>query len=335
MKHSILVTGGAGFMGSHLVDQLIREGHSVTVVDNLSGGYLSNINPKAHFIKGDLQDAKICKKAVADVDMIYHLAAHAAEGQSVFCPVYNAKSNYIGFLQLIEAAINSDVKMFVHTSSMSVYGHQEKMPMREDQPYNPKDPYAVGKAAIEQILPIYKDVFGINYSILIPHNVYGERQNLQDPYRNAIAIFMNRIVSGKPPIIFGDGTQTRAFTYVRDCTPYIAQAGFAWEAFGERINIGSEEVVSLNEVAHIVLEEMNRTDLKPVYAPARPSEVKHSYCSSDKARKILDYKTSTPLRIGIHNMAEWVKKRGHQKFRYWKSLEITKKAPLVWTKKLQ
>ena len=335
MRHSILVTGGAGFMGSHLVDQLIMEGHDVTVVDNLSGGYLSNINPKAHFIKGDLQDAKICKKAVSDVDMIYHLAAHAAEGQSIFCPVYNAKSNYIGFLQLIEAAINSDVKMFVHTSSMSVYGHQEKMPMREDQPYNPKDPYAVGKAAIERILPIYHDVFGINYSILIPHNVYGERQNLMDPYRNAIAIFMNRIVSGKPPIIFGDGTQTRAFTYVKDCTPYIAKAGFSGAAFGERINIGSEEVVTLNETAKIVLEEMGRTDLKPIYAPARPSEVKHSYCSSDKARKILGYKTSTPLRAGVHNMAKWVKMRGHQKFRYWKSLEITKKAPLVWTRKLQ
>jgi len=335
MKHSILVTGGAGFMGSHLVDQLIREGHDVTVVDNLSGGSLSNVNRNAHFIRGDLQDAKVCRKAVSGVDMVYHLAAHAAEGQSIFCPVYNAKSNYIGFLQLIEAAINSGVKMFVHTSSMSVYGRQEKMPMREEQHYNPKDPYAVGKAAIEQILPIYYDVFGLNYSILIPHNVYGERQNLQDPYRNAIAIFMNRVAAGKPPIIFGDGTQTRAFTYVRDCTPYIAKAGFAREAFGERINIGSEEVVTLNEVARIVLEEMARTDLKPIYAPPRPSEVKHSYCSSEKARRILDYKTTTPLKVGIHNMAEWVKKQGPQKFRYWKNLEITKKAPEVWTKRMQ
>jgi len=335
MKHTILVTGGAGFMGSHLVDQLISEGHHVKVVDNLSGGYLSNVNPKAEFIKGDLQSAKVCRKAVEGVDMVYHLAAHAAEGQSLFCPVYNAKSNYIGFLQLLEAAINSDVKVFVHTSSMSVYGHQKEMPMREDQPYNPKDPYAVGKAAIEQLLLIYSELFGLKYTILIPHNVYGERQNLNDPYRNVISIFINRVLQGKPPIIFGDGTQTRAFTYVRDCTPYIAKAGFTSEAFGERINIGSEEVTTINEVARIVLEETGRTDLRPVHAPPRPMEVKHAYCSSEKARRILDYKTTTPLRIGIRKMVDWVRREGPRSFKYWNRLEITKKAPEVWTKKLQ
>ncbi|MCX6709520.1 MAG: SDR family NAD(P)-dependent oxidoreductase [Candidatus Woesearchaeota archaeon] len=335
MKKKILVTGGAGFMGSHLADQLINEGHEVVVVDNLSGGYLENVNKKATFIKGDLQDKKVCDRAVEGVDMVYHLAAHAAEGQSIFCPVYNAKSNYIGFLQLLESSINSDVKTFIHTSSMSVYGKQLKMPMRENQPYNPKDPYAVGKQAMEQVLSIYHDVFGINYSILIPHNVYGERQNLSDPYRNAVAIFMNRVIVGKPPIIFGDGNQTRAFTYVRDCTPYIAKAGFTKSAFGERINIGTEEVTSLNELSKLVLEVMGRTDLKPIYAPERPSEVKHSYCSSKKAERILGYKTSTPLKQGLINMKKWVEKVGHRDFKYWDELEIKKKAPKVWLNKMQ
>ncbi|MEM0230932.1 MAG: NAD-dependent epimerase/dehydratase family protein [Candidatus Woesearchaeota archaeon] len=334
MKRSILVTGGAGFMGSHLVDELISKGHYVRVVDNLSGGYLSNVNPKAEFIKGDLQNPKVCRKAVEGVEIIYHLAAHAAEGQSIFCPVYNAKSNYIGFLQLLQAAINSDVKTFIHTSSMSVYGKQEKMPMTEEQPHNPQDPYAVGKAAMEQLLKIYGEIFGFNYSILIPHNVYGERQNLQDPYRNVIAIFMNRVMHGKPPIIFGDGNQTRAFTYVKDCTPYIAKAAFTRAAFSQRINIGSEEAVTINEVAKMVLEEMGRTDLKPIHMPPRPMEVRHAYCSSQKAKKILNYKTTTPLRVGISRMANWVKKQGPKKFKYWKQLEITKKAPEVWLKRM-
>ncbi len=335
MKKKILVTGGAGFMGSHLADELIEKGHDVVVVDNLSGGYVENVNKKAEFIKGDLQDKKVCQRAVKDVDMIYHLAAHAAEGQSVFCPVYNAKENYIAFLELLEAAINSDVKTFVHTSSMSIYGHQEKMPMTEDQPYNPKDPYAIGKQAMEQILSIYGELYGMNTCILIPHNVYGERQNLADPYRNAIAIFMNRVIIGKPPIIFGDGKQTRAFTYIKDCNPYIAKAGFTKAAFGERINIGSEEVVTINDVARLILEVMDRTDLKPIHVPPRPTEVKHSYCSSKKAEKILGYKTSTPLRKGIETMYAWVEKVGHREFKYWNKLEITKKAPKVWLERMQ
>jgi UDP-glucose 4-epimerase len=328
----ILVTGGAGFMGSHLVDLLIDEGHRVVTVDNLSGGFRRNINSKVKFIRGDLQNKKICDRAVKRIDIIYHLAAHAAEGQSIFCPVYNAKANYIGFLQLIQSAINAGVKTFVHVSSMSVYGHQSELPIKESQPLMPKDPYGIVKTAIEWVLHAYQEVFGFNTVIIRPHNVYGERQNLTDPYRNVIGIFMNRILHDRPPIIYGDGLQSRAFTYIDDCTPYIAKAAFTKEAYGEAINIGSEKPITIKELVDLLLKVMG-SKLKPVFAPERPLEVKHAYCSSEKAGKLLGYKTTTSIEEGLTRMAKWAKGLGPQHFRYWKRLEIPRNAPKVWTKK--
>lgn len=319
-------------MGSHLVDLLIAEGHDVVTVDNLSGGFRRNINPKAKFIRGDLQDKKICDRAVKEIDIIYHLAAHAAEGQSIFCPVYNAKANYIGFLQLIQSAINAGVKTFVHTSSMSVYGRQSELPIGEDQPLRPKDPYGIVKAAIEGVLHTYQEVFGLNTVIIRPHNVYGERQNLADPYRNVIGIFMNRILHDRPPIIYGDGLQSRAFTYIDDCTPYIAKAAFTKEAYGEAINIGNEKPITIKELVDLLLKIMD-SKLEPIYAPERPLDVKHAYCSSEKAKRTLGYKTATPIEEGLARMARWARSLGPQHFKYWKRLEISRNAPEVWTEK--
>ncbi|RLG21340.1 hypothetical protein DRN74_02135, partial [Candidatus Micrarchaeota archaeon] len=261
--------------------------------------------------------------------------AKAAVVQSLFCPIEYAEVDYIGSLNLIVSAVNHKVKRFVFTSSMDRYGKQDKLPMTEDMLPKPEDPYGVSKLMVERILEIYYDLFGMEYVVLVPHNIYGPKQNLADPYRNVIAIFMNRILQGKPPIIYGDGLQTREFSYVDDVTPYIAKAGFASNVVGETINIGPDEnPVTIKELADLVIDAMG-FDGKPIHAEARPKEVKHAYCSSAKARKLLGYKTATPLSLGLKKMAGWVKKMGPRPFKYRDSFEIeSDKIPSTWRKKL-
>ncbi len=333
-RKKMLVTGGAGFMGSHLTDFLLKQGHDVVVLDNLNRGKREYVNSDAQFMFGDLCRREDCVRAVKGVDVIYHLAAHAAEGQSVFTPRFTTETNLIGFINLLTAAINRGVKVFVFTSSMSVYGAQPELPMVEEHPRQPEDPYGITKAACEKLLEIYGEMFELNYVILRPHNVYGERQIMDNPYRNVIAIFMNRILQGKPPVVYGDGEQKRAFTYISDCTPYVAKSAFAEQAYGEIINIGSEEVVTINRLAELVLDKMGST-LKPVKFPPRPQEIKYAYCDSAKARRLLDYETKTPLDEGIEKMAKWAKKLGPHPFSYWnwERFEIKKKVPKIWKMK--
>lgn len=336
---NMLVTGGAGFMGSHLAEYLLKKGHNVRVFDSMAGGFEDNlsfpsIDKKPELVKGDLREKKDCEKAVEGVDTVYHLAASACEGKSVFTPINNTMINYVGSMNLLVSAINAGVKRFVFTSSMAVYGKQTEMPMREEQKPNPEDPYGLAKAAFERLLWIYSGIFDFEYVIIRPHNVYGPKQNLVDPYRNVIGIFMNRIMKNLPPIIYGDGLQKRAFTYIDDCTPYIAEAAFTKKAFGQIINIGSEEVVTIKNLADVVLRAM-KSDLKPEYAPPRPTEVKFAFCSSDKARKLLGYETSTTLEQGVNKMAEWAKKVGPRPFKYGEfEWEIKEKIPKVWKDKI-
>lgn len=329
----VLVTGGAGFIGSHLVDYLIKEGHDVWVFDDLSRGTKDNLNPKAVFFEVDLRD-RLKVRYFMDVikpEVIFHLASHAAEGQSVFVPRFTFEVDLIGFLNLFTEAINVGFETFVFTSSMAVYGNQPELPMREEQPCQPTDPYGVTKAGIERLLQVYNKIFDFNHVVIRPHNVYGPRQSLTNPYRNVMGIWINRIMHDRPPIIYGDGNQTRAFTYIDDCVPYLAKSAWTKEAYGETINIGSEDVHTIKDVCSIVLEKME-SSLKPIHRPARPLEVKHAWCSSDKARRILGYKTSTSLEEGIERMTEWAKSVGPQPFHYWswEDFEIKRKVPDVW-----
>lgn len=330
----VLVTGGAGFMGSWLVDELLKRGHSVVSIDDLSGGFSANVNENCKFVKMDLRDTKKVMKIVKDedVEIIYHLAAYAAEGQSIFSPIQINDINITPMNNLLVATVNNDVKKFVFTSSMAVYGDQ-KPPFSEDMPRIPEDPYGCGKAYCERMSEIFSEIYGFDYTILRPHNVYGPRQNISDPYRNVLGIWINRIMRGKPPYIYGDGEQTRAFSYIEDVTPAVANAGLYKKSNGQIINVGSKEVVTINEACKLVLETMG-SDLKPIYLEERPGEVKHAYCTTKKSEKLLDYKTEHKLKDGIKKMIEWAQKVGPQKPAYRLPLEITKKVLRIWKEKL-
>lgn len=337
----ILVTGAAGFMGSHLVDNLIRKGHTTYGLDDLSGGYLRNVNPKSKFEKIDLRNkektASFLEKTKPEI--IFHLAADATEGRSQFTPVECTERNYISYLNLLIPAINYGFKKMILTSSMSVYGSQ-KAPFNENMERKPDDIYGVSKAAMERATEILSRVCGFRYTILRPHNVYGPRQNMADPYRNVVAIFINKLLANKNFYIYGDGEQKRAFTYIDDFTPFIIKAGFQKNCDGQIINIGPSKEYSINELAKIVFKIFFLNDnipknLRPKYLPSRPQEVKDAWCTIEKAKRLLGYKETVTLEEGIRKMVEWAKSQGYQKCAYLNDLEIiSKNIPITWKEKL-
>jgi UDP-glucose 4-epimerase len=329
---TIVVTGGAGFIGSWLVDELIKRGHNVISVDDLSGGHKRNINKDCTFVKIDLRNKVKVNTVVKNTDMIFHLAAYAAEGQSFFSPIAINDINIKPMNNLLVAAVNNNVDRFVFTSSMAVYGEQSP-PFSEEMQRKPVDPYGAGKAYCETMLEIFAKTYGFKYVIIRPHNVYGQRQNIADPYRNVLGIWMNGILRNKPPIIYGDGEQTRAFSYIEDVAPAIANAGFFDATNSQMINVGSEEVISVKKACSIVLEAMG-SDLKPIHMEDRPGEVKHAYCTVEKSMKLLNYKTRHSIKEGVARMAEWAKQIGPQEPTYVLPLEITKRVPKAWLKRL-
>jgi len=223
---SILVTGGAGFIGSHIAAELIKRGYNVTVLDDLSGGFKDNLVEGITFVKGSITDPILVNDLFEKnhFEFVYHLAAYAAEGLSHFIKRFNYTNNLIGSVNLINASVNTGVKCFVFTSSIAVYGATPELPMTEETPTHPEDSYGIAKLGVEQELIVCKEMFDLDYIIFRPHNVYGERQNIGDKYRNVVGIFMNQILQGKPMTIFGDGTQTRAFSYIGDIAPILAES---------------------------------------------------------------------------------------------------------------
>ena len=234
----VLVTGGAGFIGSHVADALLSAGHDVVVLDDLSGGYAENVPQATKFVEGSILDEQLVLRLFEEhrFEYVFHLAAYAAEGLSHFIRRFNYDNNLIGSMHLVNAAINFDVKCFVFTSSIAVYGRNQ-LPMHESTSPLPEDPYGIAKLAVEHDLRSSHEMFGLDYVVFRPHNVYGERQNIGDRYRNVLGIFMNQIMQGKPLTVFGDGQQTRAFTYIADVAPMIAEAPFTRGALNEVFNI--------------------------------------------------------------------------------------------------
>jgi len=327
-EHS-LVTGGAGFIGAHVVKDLLKMGRSVIVLDDLSGGFEDNVQEEAIFVKGSILDHELLAKLFEEYEIkyVYHLAAYAAEGLSHFIKRFNYMNNLIGSVNLINESITHKVSCFVFTSSIAVYGAIPP-PMKEDMTPIPEDPYGIAKLAVEQELKVSHEMFGLDYVIFRPHNVYGEYQNLGDRYRNVVGIFMNQLMQGKPLTIFGDGSQTRAFTYVGDISPVIAGCVDDKRTYSEVFNVGADTNFSVKTLAQEVMGAME-IDGELRFTEAR-NEVLHAYSDHSKTKEYFGEYARTSLTEGLARMAVWAKQVGIKKSDKFENIEITDNLPPIW-----
>ena len=330
-----LVTGGAGFIGSHVVDSLLEQPDPgpgcIVVLDDLSGGAVENVarDARVKFVQGSITDGDLVERLYREHRFrhVYHLAAYAAEGLSHFIRRFNYTNNLLGSINLINAAIRYETECFVFTSSIAVYGDQPS-PLSEAVTPRPADPYGVAKYAVELDLAAAQDLFGLEFVVFRPHNVFGERQHLGDRYRNVVGIFMNRLLQGRPMPIFGDGTQRRAFTYVGDVAPIIAAAPRVPAARNEVFNLGSDESCSVKELAQQVASVLGLpADIESL--PAR-HEVRVAFCDHAKASAVFPDVPQTTLRAGLERMAAWARGAEIRAGQTFEPLEIEKNLPPAW-----
>ena len=332
-KKKILVTGAAGFLGSHLSEKLSNLGHTVIGIDNMIGGYEDNVPSNIEFQKIDCCDLKAVQKIMKNINVVYHCAATAHEGLSVFSPYEITKNNYLASVAIFSAAVNEKVERIIFCSSMARYGDQAS-PFSETMEPTPVDPYAISKVASEAVLKNLCDLNNIEWVIAVPHNIIGPRQKYDDPFRNVVSIMINRMMQGKAPIIYGDGKQTRCFSYIDDCLSCLIPMLDQKNLNKQIINIGpDEEFVTINKIAEIC-SNITGVNLNPIYKKDRPKEVKHATCSANKARELLSYETKVNLHDGIKNTFNYIKKRGVKPFDYHIELEIDNElTPETWKKR--
>jgi len=301
---NVLVTGGAGFIGSHLVTELLKNNFKLRVLDNLSTGSLENIkshisNPNFHFINGDLRDRKTLNEALKDVKVVYHLAAISSVPFSIENPEETFQINVDGTRNLLELSAHNDVERFIFASSSAVYGDPIYLPIDEKHPENPKSPYALSKLEAEQKCMELEEKYGLKVVILRLFNVYGPSHKYND-YSGVITQFINRLRNNRPLLIYGDGTQTRDFVYVNDAAQaFIAALNGRFVYEGVPIfNIGTGNPTSINELARILMDLIGK-ETKVEYLSAREGDVKHSYADIKKAERILGYKPKYSLKDGL------------------------------------
>ena len=331
----IFITGVAGFLGSNLADFYLKKGLRVSGCDNLIGGSLENVDPGVSFYKGDCEDLEFMKQATKDnVDVICHAAAFAHEGLSSISPTLICNNNVTGSTSVFTAAIINKVKRIVYCSSMARYG-DVKTPYKESDSLNPVDPYGVSKVAAEKILKILCNTHGVEYNIAVPHNIIGPKQKYDDPYRNVVSIMSNLMLQDRSPMIYGDGEQTRCFSDIVDCIYCLDKLITDKNIIYETINIGpDEESITINEIFKKISNKI-QFNKEPIYFLDRPNEVKNAYCSSDKARKILNYRTTVSLDDSIDKVINYIKENGTKEFSYNYTLEIVNdKTPITWLKKI-
>ncbi len=330
MSSPVLVTGAAGFIGSHVCTHLLRQGHGVVGLDDLSGGFRDHVPKDVKFVEGSVTDTALVQQLFArhQFEYVFHLAAYAAEGLSHFIKRFNYTNNLLGSVNLINAAVNHDVKCFVFASSIAVYGRNQ-LPMSEELVPQPEDPYGIAKYAVELDLREAHEMFGLNHVIFRPHNVYGENQNLGDRYRNVIGIFMNQIMQGQPMTIFGDGRQTRAFSYIDDVAPVIAASIARPACYNQVFNVGADKAYSVAELAHVVARTMSaQPAIKHLEAR---NEVVHAYSAHEKVRKYFgDLIQNVSLEDGVARMAVWAQKTGSRQGKPFASIEVRKNLPPSW-----
>jgi UDP-glucose 4-epimerase len=327
--NGVLVTGGAGFIGAHVANHCLALGMETIVLDDLSGGFRQNVPKGAEFIHGSVTDVGLVQDLFKrhSFRYVYHLAAYAAEGLSHFIRRFNYQTNLVGTVNLINESVKHGVECFVFTSSIAVYGAGQT-PMVESLVPQPEDPYGISKYACELDLRSAHEMFGLPYIVFRPHNVYGELQNISDRYRNVIGIFMNQVMRGEPMTIFGDGHQTRAFSYIDDVAPIIARSPLVAPAYNQVFNVGADQPFSVLELADEVARAFD-VKRSVVHLPAR-NEVVHAFSNHDRVAAVFGAGPKVSLRDGIGRMTQWAKATGPRPPVVFSDIEIRKNLPPSW-----
>jgi len=330
----IFITGVAGFLGSHLAKKMLKLGHEVMGNDTLILGEKKNLSGDINFHEIDCCDYNGMLNLLKNVDVVYHCAATAHEGLSVFSPNFITKNIFQASVSVITAAIACNVKRFVFCSSMARYGDQNA-PFHEEMPTKPVDPYGIAKVASEDVLILLSKIHGMEYNIAVPHNIVGPNQKYDDPFRNVMSIFINRNLQNLPSIIYGDGNQKRSFSDIDDVIFCLEKLALDKNIKNQIFNIGPDEnPITVNKLSEIVSNYTGYNN-KPIYVKDRPQEVKIATCSAEKARKYLNYKTKTTIEESVRKSVEYIKKQGIRKFNYNLPLEIiNEKTPITWKKKI-
>ena len=306
----VLVTGGAGFIGSHLVDRLLAKGFEVTVLDDFSAGRIENISchrdvREFHLVRGDVRDVGLVKKVVEDVDGVFHEAALVDVSLSVEDPVLFNEVNVVGTLNLLKACLDSDVKRFVFASSAAVYGDSKPAKKKESMLSKPISPYGVSKLAAENYVRVFNELYGLETTSLRYFNVYGPRQSFTSNYSGVITAFISRLLNDLPPIIHGDGKQSRDFVHVDDVVSANMLALESQNAVGEIFNIASGTGITVYELAKILRQITNTEHSRPIFTERRAGDIRH--CSSDiaKAEELLGYYPKIQLEDGLSKLVKW------------------------------
>jgi UDP-glucose 4-epimerase len=330
----VVVTGVAGFLGSHVADAYLAKGWKVRGIDNLLGGSLDNVPAGVDFYELDLDDLDAIAPVFVGADLVIHAACTAYEGLSVFSPALVVRNTVQISVNAMTASIRAGVSKFVYMSSMARYGDNLGHFFDESLTPKPQDPYGIAKLSAEKLLSNLAEVHNVDLVILVPHNIVGARQKFDDPFRNVASIMTNRMLQGKQPIIYGDGSQQRCFSFIEDVIAPILVACESDEAVGQVINIGPDEspITILNLAER--LAEIIGFELNPVFMPGRPQEVPVALCSSDKARQLLGYKTTVTLDRGLTDLVDWIRPRVKE-FEYHLPIEIDSDlTPKTWTQRL-
>ena len=339
----IFLTGGAGFLGSWLVDDLLEAGHTIVSIDSMIGGYTDNIakHPRHTFIKADILDLEAMTEAMAGCDAVYHTASLAYEGLSVFSPKLVTENIVTGTVSVATAGIRNRIKRFVNCSSMARYG-ENQIPFKESTPARPHDPYGIAKMAAEMQLDLLGEIHGFEVVHAVPHNIIGARQKYDDPFRNVASIMINMMLQGRQPIVYGDGQQMRCFSFISDDV-FVFKELLTCNLMehGEKFNVGPDEdsgehvaFVTINELARRIARLLD-FDLKIQYHDPRPCEVKLATCSAEKVRERFGYETKVKLDDGLQSIIDYVKHRGVKQFEYHLPIEIhTAKLPKAWKDRL-
>ena len=329
----IFVTGIAGFLGGHVAEKLLKDGHEVSGCDNLIGGYLDNVPEDAEFFQVDAIYLNQMRKMTQDSDVIIHTACTAYEGLSVFSPYRWANISNIDVSIFWQQRKIKHLKQSIFQAWQGM--ENEITPFTEDMTPQPQDPYGIAKLSAEKTLEVLSEVHDFKYVNLVPHNIIGPKQKYDDPYRNVVSIMINRVLNGKAPIVYGDGEQVRCFSDIDDVVNPLVNSLTNKKAEGETINVGpDEDAISIKDLSLKILNVLN-SDLEPIFVDPRPQEVKFAHCSAEKSRKLLDYKTTVSLDESIEKIANWIIQRGPKKFRYHLDVEIlNEKTPKTWKNKL-